>query len=57
MSDDRPLTESVPADHERRLARFDCDLTRKGTGNWRYKRANHRFTEEAYLTDGPPLER
>ncbi|MGD8240222.1 MAG: family 43 glycosylhydrolase [Armatimonadota bacterium] len=39
------------------LLRFDCDLTREGTGRWRFKRANHRFSEEAYLTDGPPLER
>jgi predicted GH43/DUF377 family glycosyl hydrolase len=39
------------------LIRFDCDLTQNGTGNWKLKRGNHRFSEEAYLTDGPALER
>ncbi len=36
------------------LVRFDCDLSQKANRSWKYKRANHRFSEEAYLTDGPP---
>jgi hypothetical protein len=39
------------------LIRFDCDLTQQGLGRYRFKRGNHRFSEEAYLTDGPALER
>jgi len=33
------------------------DFAGTDSGHRRYKRANHRLPEEAYLTDGPPLER
>jgi len=39
------------------LIRFDCELTAEPSGRGRFKRGNHRFSEEAYLTDGPPLKR
>jgi hypothetical protein len=49
-----PQTKSEPWPY---LIRFDGDLTHEGTGNWKRKRGNHRFSEEAYLTDGFPLDR
>ncbi len=33
------------------LIRFDCDLTRDGRGNRRFKQQNQRFTKDAYLSE------